>query len=61
MTWDIVAIDEVSAESPMKRRMHVDTENTPPSRPNLITPSAGDVLDTLQPTFEADRSEDDDE
>jgi len=62
MRWDVVAIDEVSAESQSEApwTLSVDTENTPPSRPTISSPSDGDTVATLAPSMIAEGSVDED-
>jgi hypothetical protein len=62
MSWDVVAIDEASAESMPGDtwRFYVDTENTVPTTPMLIRPTQGEIISDYQPTLEARGSQDED-
>jgi hypothetical protein len=63
MTWDVVVIDEVSAESiPVEPwTLHVDTENTAPTPPTLLEPVADNIVIENRPWLIASGSMDEDE
>ncbi|MBV71857.1 MAG: hypothetical protein CMH52_11050 [Myxococcales bacterium] len=62
MTWDVVAIDEASAESAPSDAwsIYVDTENSAPDTPRFIRPIDSDFVSTLSPEFAVSPSEDED-
>ena len=62
MTWEVVAIDEASAESAPSERWGflVDTENTPPTAPELVQPTNEELVVLRQPTLQARGSIDED-
>ncbi|MEE2757405.1 MAG: PKD domain-containing protein [Myxococcota bacterium] len=62
MTWDVVAIDEASAESAPSESwsIYVDTENSAPSTPRFLRPIDAEVIGTVSPEFAVTPSEDED-
>ena len=63
MSWDLVVIDEVSAESIAIEpwTFHVDTENSAPTQPDLIEPTGAEVVMDNRPWVVASGSVDEDE
>lgn len=62
LSWDVVCVDEVSAESEAseRRTFVINTSNDAPSTPRIVFPAAQATVDTLRPEFRAEGAIDND-